>query len=204
MEYLIIELVNGNWSSWPIVFIIVFVILEYYHHNAISDLIGRIKHIKINREYFEVSGTTKQQNVSELEDDVVKLKSVECKEEEKKETEKNNFSNYIKHYEKLKCGYELERIYNVIYRSQILMMLEIKNNNNMPMPYQYSYSYFYSHLNFLNPNDRGKENPILYFQWLENTNLVKGTEDGYILTQLGYDFLKYIYENNYNINLKIL
>ena len=114
MDFLI-ELVNSNWSCWPVVSLIIFAMLEHYHHGAISNLIGRIKHIKFNRDCFEVSGEIKQQELSQSGNDDVRLEDKEGKEESIKESTENNANSSMRHYEEMKRRYKFERIYNAIY-----------------------------------------------------------------------------------------
>lgn len=98
---------------------------------------------------------------------------------------------------------EFELIYTVIYRSQIDMLEKIRSDGNIPMLFESTFKFYENHLKCIPESKKFYANPALYFQWLEDVKLIDEGDGGYILTTLGLNFLKYIKDKEYDLELKV-
>ena len=177
----ILSVLNANWSIWPLVSIVIIGIVEYCHHKDISSMIDRISIVKWGEKQLEMNSKTVQQSANEMP----------------------NLNN--DNIEELKKHLEFERLYNMAFQSQLQMLINIKNMNNMPMPYVNANNFFLLHRSMLPITSQPMANEIAYFQWLLDMNLVERKSDNsFILTEKGIEFIGYIFLRNYNINLKML
>ena len=174
-----LSLLNANWSSWPMVIIIVICLVDHFYHNEISALLGRVSVVKWGEKQIELN---------------------------LKEIKQGQMSNeYVdKDYNELKKCYEYEIIYNWAYGTQLQMLIAMKNMGNNPMLYQNAINYFLYHRSLLPMNGQIVADEVSYFKWLQDRGVVVRQVDGsFILTPKGIDFVRYIYMANYNINLKM-
>lgn len=98
---------------------------------------------------------------------------------------------------------EFEIVYTVIYGSQIQMLEEIKRNDNLPLPFLTTLEFYLNHSKHLPMHRKFNDNPLFYFKWLEEVNLIDEGDGGYIVTSFGLEFLKYIKDKNFDVSLKI-
>lgn len=177
----ILAFLNANWSSWPLVSIAIIGIVELCHRKEISSMIDRISIVKWGEKQLEVNPKAIQQLTNEMP------------------------SSNNDNIEELKKQLEFERLYNMAFQSQLQMLLNIKNMNNTPMSYMYASNFFLLHRSMLPIASQPTANEIAYFQWLVDMNLIERKSDNsFILTEKGMEFIGYIFLRNYNINLKLL
>ena len=177
----ILALLNANWSIWPIVSIVIIGIVEFCHRNDISSMIDRISIVKWGEKQLEMNPKSVQQLTNGMP------------------------SHDNDNIEELKKHLEFEKLYNMAFRSQLQMLINIKNMSNAPMPYVSANNFFLLHRSMLPIGTQHMTNEIAYFQWLLDMNLVERKSDNsFILTDKGIEFIGYIFLRNYNINLKML
>lgn len=182
----VINLLNANWSVWLLAVIILVILVEYNHKNDISALISRVSLIKWGENQFGFDTKMLQMNQEPMASN----------------TEGNNDEDI----NDIRKKYKFEVLYNVIYRSQLMMMTFIKDNNNNPMPYQFAINFFIIHKNFIPSNNlyNIEQYENSYFNWLVIAGLIKqSSSNSFTLTEFGIEFLTYIYRRNYDVNFKL-
>ncbi len=177
----LLSFINADWSSWPLVIMVTAYLIERRYHSEISSMIGRISVVKWGESKIEMNSEYAQSKQL-----------------------MNDISNEGKgNYEDLKKYFEFEMLYNMAYRSQLQMMITIKNMNNMPMPYFTAMNFFVLHRSSLPIMNQSIANEMSYFQWLIDMKLVNRNQDNsFVLTMKGVEFVGYIYMRNYNLNNK--
>ena len=199
----LLNFLNGNWSSMPILIAVVVFIVEHYHHADISLLVNRIKSLDVLGNRLDLGASVNQSDTLKdikLSDNPLGKNNSEIQENKNAKSsesvEVSDISQIIKYY-------EFEKIYNAAFGTQLQMMEMIKRNGNQPMSYQVAFSYYMMHQNLLHPIYRTTDDAP-YFQFMEETKLLKRENNNFQLTEFGVEFLAYIYMRNYNFALKSL
>lgn len=192
MEF-ILDFINGNWSSFPLVVVIIVIIIEFNHKNDITLLINRISHLKIGGNQLDLgAGPIQSENFKQIKE-----------KDGDGSLGKDDKNDDLDDIDTIKKYYKFEQIYNMAFGSQLQMLSVIRTNGNQPMPYNYALSFFNTYQNMLPPVNRSPNNEWLYFKWLIDVNLVKQENNSFVLTDYGMDFLMYLFKRNYNLNLKL-
>lgn len=201
-----LRFLNGNWSSTPLLVVIVVCIVEHFHHTDISLLVNRIKSLDVLGNKMDL-GTTVTQNDTfgdiNLGDGLLEIQNVKSNENENKGITDRKKKMDESNIDQIKKYYEFEMIYNSAFGTQLQMLDQIKRNGNQPMPYQMALNYYMSHQNLLPPVNRSADSSA-YFKFMEETKTIKRENDCFQLTEFGKEFLTYIYARNYNLALKML
>lgn len=206
--------------AWPLAIIIIVVIFLLIQKKPIADLINKITGIKGGKYEFETEPGKRQlktHNVLEkpvskteeiekglnlLNDETRKIfQSVIIQETELDKVESESEKNQIllKYSEALYVRLQFERVYHLIYGSQIKLLFHLNSSLNETTE---TVKYYYENAVKVRPGL--KEYPYKnYLSFLETQALIMiGKENSINITPFGKDFLKFMIEAGLSDNIQ--
>jgi len=189
--------------SWPVIILVLGIIFLIWFREPISELIGRIEGIiKKNGFGFIFSPSEQHHKVKMLKEDVEKMEK-EYKSRIEAQINKDNIQELIddsermkEQYMKLLDNYRFERIYNMIYGSQINILEHLSTMGEKGERYFTVTLFFNDYIRQLPPSIKKIVSMEAYFQSLEDMRLIRytsvGDERRVVITPFGIKFLEYI------------
>lgn len=180
------EIFKNIIASWPCSVLIFFVFFTIFFRKQISDFLARLINAKVGNLKLVAMKPTEQPK--KAIQDKLKIKAINYIKSHPKETIEEFFTLFDK--------YKFERIFNIIYGSQILLLDHLSLKGDVGDKYTNLYMFYDE---FIKKTIPPRPEITEYFGFLESWKLIEASGEnmnkGYIITTFGINFLSYIKTN---------